>query len=190
MRIFPSAFLFLAALLVAAPAASAQQKRLSPHETISQRVGGALVTVVYGRPYSKDPKAAGPDAAPRVIWGVLVPYGKVWRTGSDEATLLVVEKPIVLGGTPIPAGAFSLYTLPAADGSAQLIVNSQVGQWGLTYNPARDIARIDLTRADLDHSVDQFTMGLAKAPGGGVLKMMWEKTQYSVTYTLAKTATH
>src|SRR5258707_3715896 len=108
----------------------AQQKRISPHETVSTVIDGNRVTIVYGRPYTKDPKTG----ENRKIWGKLVPYGKVWRAGADEATLLITQKAIVLGKTPIPAGAYTLFAVPAEDGSAKLIVNKQIGQWGLQYD--------------------------------------------------------
>src|ERR1700744_1502662 len=104
----------------------AQQKRVSPHETVGAVIAGDRVTVVYGRPYTKDPKSG----EARKIWGGLVPYGQVWRTGADEATLLITQKPLVMGDTTIPAGVYTLYTLPQEDGTAKLIVNKQVGQWG------------------------------------------------------------
>jgi len=162
--------------------AIAQQKRVSPHETISTVVDGSRVTVVYGRPYTKDPKS-GED---RKIWGTLVPYGKVWRTGADEATLLITQKPLVMGKTTIPAGAYTLFTLPAEDGSAKLIINKQVGQWGLQYDEKQDLARIDMKKDAVEAPVDQFTMAVAKnaSGGGGVLNMMWEKTHYSVPFTV------
>jgi hypothetical protein len=161
----------------------AQQKRVSPHETISAKIEGNRITVVYGRPYTKDPKTG----EARKIWGGLVPYGKVWRTGSDEATLLITQKPINLGETAIPAGAYTLFTLPAEDGSAKLIVSKQIGQWGLEYDEKQDFARIDLKKDALEKPVDQFTMAVAKNPsGGGTLKMMWETTGYSVPITVQK----
>ena len=117
-------------------------------------------TIVYGRPYSKDPKSG----EVRNIWGTLVPYGKVWRTGADEATLLTTEQPIVLGGTTVPAGTYSLFTLPAADGTAKLIVNKKTGQWGIPYKEqseaTNELARIDLKKNTLDKTVDQFTMAI------------------------------
>src|SRR5271169_648634 len=99
----------------------AQQHRASPHETNSVVIDGNRVTIVYGRPYTKDPRSG----EKRKIWGGLVPFGKVWRTGADEATLLVLQKPIVAGETTIPAGAYTLYTLPAENGASKLIVNKQ-----------------------------------------------------------------
>jgi hypothetical protein len=182
-KLLPVAFLASSVILSGNLPLSAQQKRISPHETISQVVDGNRVTIVYGRPYSKDPRTG----EVRTIWGKLVPYGRVWRTGADEATLLITQKPIVLGGTSIPAGAYTLFTLPQADGSAVLIVNKQIGQWGLQYNPAMDFARIGLERSAPDAPVDQFTMGIAKNPsGGGIIRMAWESTEFSVDFDTAK----
>src|SRR5271168_2452727 len=76
----------------------AQQKRISPHETTSAVIDGDRVTIVYGRPYTKDHKTG----EMRKIWGGLVPYGEVWRTGADEATLLITQKPILFGDKVVP----------------------------------------------------------------------------------------
>ncbi len=179
--------LIIATIIATALPVMAQRKRVSPHETISAAIDGNKITIVYGRPYSNDPKTG----EIRKIWGGLVPYGKVWRTGADEATLLTTEQPIVLGGTTIPAGTYSLFTLPAADGTAKLIVNKRTGQWGIPYKEqneaTNELARIDLKKAALDKTVDQFTMAIEPNPaGGGVLKMMWENTGFSVPFTVKK----
>lgn len=178
-------------LFAVAIPAMAQQKRLSPHETISGVVSGDRVMIVYGRPYTKSPRTG----EIRKIWGGLVPFGKVWRTGADEATLLIVQKPIVIGGATVPAGCYTLWTLPNEDGTAKLIINKQIGQWGEdattpknVYDEANDLARVDLTKSDLDTSVDQFTMSVGRDPdvkGGGLIKLQWEKTQYAVAFTVA-----
>ena len=112
-------FLILPALLLALTPLTAQQKK-SPHETVNATVDGAAITIVYGRPHIKDPTSG----EPRKIWGGLVPFGKVWRTGADEATLLTTDKALEFGGTTIPAGTYSLFTLPDENG-AKLIVNKQ-----------------------------------------------------------------
>ncbi|HEY4414653.1 MAG TPA: DUF2911 domain-containing protein [Verrucomicrobiae bacterium] len=177
--------LTLIAILATALPIMAQQKRVSPHETIGTVVAGDRVTVVYGRPYTKDHKTG----EARKIWGGLVPYGRVWRTGADEATLLVVQKPIAFGDTTVPAGAYTLWTLPNEDGTAKLIINKQVGQWGVgpgSYDEKQDLARIDLKKEALSAPVDQFTMAIAKSPDGGVLKLSWENTQYSAAFTVQK----
>ena len=179
--------LIIAIVIASALPLMSQRKRISPHETISSVIDGNKVTIVYGRPYSKDPKTG----EVRKIWGTLVPYGKVWRTGADEATLLTTEQPVVMGGTTVPAGTYSLFTLPAADGTAKLIVNKKTGQWGIPYKEqseaTNELARIDLKKDTLDKTVDQFTMAIEPNPsGGGVLKMMWENTQFSVPFTVKK----
>jgi len=154
--------------------------KLSPHETISANIDKNRVTITYGRPHSQDPKTG----EMRKIWGTLVPYGKIWRTGADEATILINQQPINLGGTVIPAGTYTLFTFPTEDGAAKLVVNKQIGQWGIDpYDEKQELARIDLKKDVLETPVDQFTMSIGKNPaGGGLIKLMWETTQYSVGY--------
>jgi len=183
MRRTTSILLFATLALAGALPLTAQQKRLSPHETISKAVDGDRIMIVYGRPYTKDPRSG----EMRKIWGGLIPYGKVWRTGADEATLLITQKPIVLGGAVVPAGAYSLYTLPQADGTAKLIVNRLIGQWGTEYNEMQDLVRVDLKKDKADAVAGQFTMAFDKAPGGGgTIKLIWEDVQYSVPFTVEK----
>src|SRR6266850_642867 len=87
----------------------AQEKRVSPHERIGAGIDGATITLVYGRPSAKDPKSG----EARKIWGGLVSFDKVWGAGDDEATLLITDKPLLMGRTTIPAGTNSLYLLPS-----------------------------------------------------------------------------
>ena len=178
--------LIIGALVVSALPMMAQQKRSSPHETVSSVIDGNRVTITYGRPYSKSPKTG----EAREIWGGLVPYGKIWRTGADEATILITQKPLVIGDTTIPAGAYTLWTLPKDDGTAKLIINKQVGQWGVgpnSYDEKQDLARVDLKKDVTDKTADQFTMAVGKNPaGGGTIKLMWEDVQYSVAFTVQK----
>ena len=173
-----------ATLLVATLPLMAQQKRVSPADVSGSVIGGNRVTVYYGRPYTKDPRTG----EARKIWGGVIPFGKVWRTGANEATMLVTQQPIELGGATIPAGAVTLFTLPAEDGSAKLIISKQLGQWGTQYDDKQDIARVDLKKDTLENAVDQFTMAVEKGAdaNSGVLKMMWENTQYSVPFTVKK----
>jgi len=177
--------LTFSAIIFSALPLMAQQKRVSPHETISAVIDGNRVTVTYGRPYTKSPRSG----EVRKIWGGLVPYGEVWRTGADEATIFITQKSIVIGGTVVPAGAYTLWTLPAEDGSAKLIINKQVGQWGVgpgSYDEGQDLARVDLKKETLEKPVDQFTMSVGKSGTEGVLKLSWENTQYSVPFTVQK----
>jgi hypothetical protein len=178
-----SNLLLIAATVCSVSTVMAEQKRMSPHETIPADIDGAKVTIVYGRPYTVKPNTT----EVRKIWGGLVSFGNVWRTGADEATILTTDKALVMGDTTLPAGKYSLYTLPAADGTAKLVVNKQTGQWGTVYDEKQDFARIAMKGEKLDKSVDQFTMAIDKgASGGGVLKMSWEKMQYSLPFTVKK----
>ena len=107
-----------------------QRQRISPHETITATIDGDEMKLVYGRPYTKKPGTT----EVRKIWGGLVPYGKVWRTGADEATLLTTAQPIEIGGYSLAAGTYSLFTVPYEDGTAKLVINKKTGQWGIPYN--------------------------------------------------------
>ena len=146
--------------------------------------------IVYGRPYSKAPRGG----EIRKIWGGLIPFGKVWRTGSDEATLMIIAAPVVMGDTTVPAGAYTLFTVPNEDGSAKLIINKKIGQWGIPYNEANEaaneLARIDLKKLPApEKQVDQFTMAIEAdpaTPGGGMIKMVWENTAFGMPFTLKK----
>ena len=167
----------------AALPAFAQAPRVSPPDIAGTVVDGNRVTIFYSRPYSKDPKTG----EKRKIWGGLIPYGKIWRVGANEATTLITQLPIKMGDQTIPAGAHTLFVLPAEDGSAQLIVNNQIGQWGLQYDEKQDLCRVPLVKGDLTAPLDQFTMAVSKVQGGGgVIKLMWESTQYSVGFTTVK----
>jgi hypothetical protein len=167
------------------PVPPAPAARLSPHDTISLRLGSGrtapLVTVTYGRPLSK---REGTTEV-RKIWGALVPWGAVWRMGSDEATTLITQVPLDIGGATVPAGAYTLCMFPDDKGPTKLIINKQIGQWGIPYTPAiqaNELARVDMKKDTLDKQVDEFTIALVPdaASGGGVLKAFWENTMFSV----------
>jgi len=165
------------------PSSQLSQARVSPHDAINRNIDRInRVTIYYGRPFSKDPKTG----ELRKIWGGLVPYGRVWRLGADEATLLVTQQPIMIGSTEIPSGAHSLFMLPDETGTSKLIINNQIGQWGLQYDEKQDFVRVDLVKTSVDPQVDQLTMAIDSNPsGGGVIKITWEKTQFSVAFTNA-----
>lgn len=186
MRRLRSVVLATMALLLAVAPAMAQNARVSPADATSAVIDGGRVTIYYGRPYTKDPKTG----AVRKIWGGVVPFGKMWRMGANEATLLLLQKPIEAGGVTIPAGASTLTFLPMEGGTAKLVVNKQIGQWGGTYDEKQDIGRIDTKAEPLEKAVDQFTISIAKntAEGatGGVISLMWENTKYSIPFTVKK----
>ncbi|HRE82197.1 MAG TPA: DUF2911 domain-containing protein [Opitutaceae bacterium] len=155
--------------------------RFSPHETISQVIDGARVTVTYGRPYTNDPKTG----EPREIWGKVVPYGKVWRAGADEATTLITQKPLVVEGATLPAGVYSLFFLPEQNGTSKLVVNRQYGHWGTQYDASQDLVRIDAAKETLTTPLDQFQISLLKKEGGGgVIRLAWASLQFSVPFSV------
>jgi Protein of unknown function (DUF2911) len=167
------------------PLADAQEKkaRVSPHETVKTAIDGNEITIVYGRPYTKDPKTG----EKRKIWGGVVPFGKVWRLGADEATLLTIPQPIDLGGKSIPAGTYSLFMLPQSEKQGSLIVNKQTGQWGTKYDEKQDLVRVDMKGEAIGTPADQLTIAIDKNPaGGGTLKVTWENIQYSVDFKVGR----
>lgn len=159
-----SALTFLA-LAAAMPGRLLAQGQASPRDTTRATVGGATVMIDYGRPSKRG----------RVIFGGLVPYGEVWRTGANAATTMVTDKPLKIGTLAVPAGSYTLYTLPAK-GSWKLIVNKQNGQWGTSYDAAQDLGRVDMTVGALPAAVEQFTIKVA----GGSLRLEWDTTVASV----------
>lgn len=182
MNVFKSTFAVVGVALVLAMPAFA---RISPHETINCWLGargkGDLVTITYGRPYTKDPKTG----EPRQIWGGLVAWDKPDRLGADEATLFLTEKPVLVGRTPIPAGAYTLYIVPSESGATKLAFSSHLGKWGIPVDDKHDVARVDLKKEPLEKSVDQLTIELKPDPktNSAVLQISWEKTQFSVPLT-------
>jgi Protein of unknown function (DUF2911) len=180
MRPLRFTFAMISAALATLPVV-AQQTRISPHETLSVVFGdrhtGNRVTLTYGRPYTRDPKTG----EPRKIWGDLVPWASAYRLGADEATLLVTQQPITFGNTTVPAGAYTLYMVPSEKGTSRLAISTNIGKWGIPVDEAHDRARVDLKKDTLAQPVDQLTLAIDKGDNGdGMLKIMWENTQYSV----------
>jgi hypothetical protein len=183
-------FIIATTMLISATPLLAQQAKkvastggTSPHETTSAVIDGSRVTITYGRPFTKDPKTG----EPRKIWGGLVPWDRPWRTGADEATVLMTQKPLVIGETTIPAGAYTLYTVPSESGTSKLAISKNLGAWGVPVDEKNDLARVDMKKEPLEKANDQFTMAVAKNPsGGGVIKLMWADTQFSVPFTVKK----
>jgi len=161
--------------------------RVSPHETTYVRVGterasSSLVSITYGRPYS----ARGGKGDARKIWGGLVPWDKADRLGADEATLILLQHPIEIGGKTIPAGAHTLYIVPSETGTSKLAFSSNIGKWGVPVDETKDIARVDLKKESLDKDVNQLTISLENLGSSGLIKIAWERTQFSVPFTIKK----
>ncbi len=174
MRVLTMSVIVLA-VIAGVAMAQGQQQRASPHETATGTVDGATITVTYGRPYAKG----------RKIVGGLVPYGQVWRTGADEATLLETTKDLQFGSVRVPAGKYSLYTV-AGEKSWTLVINRQTGQWGTEYDEAQDLARVDGMAMPTKSPVEQFEIKVEPRPGGGALHLAWENTMVMVPFTVAK----
>jgi hypothetical protein len=147
-----------------------KSKRPSPPGTTECTIKGKKVTISYSRPSMRG----------RKIMGELVPYDMVWRTGANEATTLTTEIDLNIGGVKVPAGTYTLYTLPSA-GTWKLIINKQTGQWGTVYNQDQDLARVDMTKSEITVPVEQFTISLDQSSNDSAdLVLEWEKTRLSV----------
>jgi hypothetical protein len=153
----------------AAEAAHGPVGQLSPRDTAWGEIGPARMMVDYGRPSRRG----------RVVFGQVVPWGRVWRTGANEATQFTTDSPLVIGGERIPAGTYSLWTVPRPDG-ATLILNRRTGQWGTHYERGLDLARVEMARESLADPVEQFTIAIEPLGDGGVLRLSWESTSYLV----------
>lgn len=139
--------------------------QLSPRDTARGTIGGAEVWIDYSRPQRRG----------RDIFGALEPWNKVWRTGANAATQLSTPVDLVIGGATVPAGKYTLWTLPSPTGW-KLIINKQTGQWGTIYDPQQDLVRVDAKVETLASPLEQFT--IAFEPGS--LTFAWDKTRYSV----------
>ena len=123
---------------------------------------------------------SSPRAKGRKIYGGLVPYGEVWRTGANEATTFVTSTDVTVGGKAVPAGSYTIFTVPTAD-KWTLIVNKKTGEWGIPYKYESDeLARIDMKVSKLPSPLENFTIGYAKSGSGCTLQIDWETTRASV----------
>jgi hypothetical protein len=150
------------------------QEPLSPPARTSVTIGGKKLTIAYSSPFLRG----------RKIMGGLVPYGRWWRTGADNATTFQTEADLDLGGLKLPKGTYTIYTLPGAT-EWQLIINKQTGQWGTEYNQRQDLGRVKMNLAQTPALVDSFKIELLSTGGNkGLLKMTWERTEVSVPFTV------
>ncbi|HYL30310.1 MAG TPA: DUF2911 domain-containing protein [Gemmatimonadales bacterium] len=147
--------------------------QLSPRDTVRATIGNAHLVIDYGRPHKRG----------REIFGGVVPWGEVWRTGANAATGFTTDADLKVGATIIPKGSYTLWSLPSENG-AKLIVNSQTGQWGTDYHADKDFARVDLAAEALPQPVETFTIAIDPAAGGGVLRLEWDRTRYSLPFTV------
>ena len=131
--------LTLAVALLALPVVAQNQLNLprpSPKASVMQRIGLTDMTITYSRPAVKG----------RQIWGALVPYDKVWRTGANEATTIAFSNDVMINGQKLPAGTYSLHTIPVQNGDWTLAFNTVADQWGsFSYDQAKDALRVKAT---------------------------------------------
>jgi hypothetical protein len=172
----------------AAAAGGEQQRPASPRDSASATIGGATVAVNYGRPSMRG----------RAIFGGLVPYDRVWRTGANEATGFTTSADLVIGGTTVPAGSYTLYTVPkaasapCADGqeapqAGELVISRMTGQWGTEYDQGQDLARVPMRGCTMSAPVEQFLISIVPAGGdAGALRLEWEGTRYTIPFTVKR----
>ena len=176
MRFAPKSFaglcmaLTLTMLVVACHAQQQDKsKRPSPPATATFDLGGGkAVTVDYSSPRAKG----------RKIFGDVVPLGQVWRTGANESTTFVTTGDIMVGGTHVPSGSYTIFTIPNKD-KWTLIISKKTGEWGTDYPGAsNDLARVDMKVSTLPSPVENFTISFDKA---GNMNIEWETTRASVS---------
>lgn len=146
-------------------AAGAGLGRYSPRDSVQATLDGAVIWFGYGRPARRE----------RTIWGGVVPWNQVWRLGADLATQFYTTVDLVLGDATVPAGAYSLWLLPAEDVTL-LIVNRQTGQFGTQYDSRQDLARIPMQKVPTPANVERLTLSIAE----GTLRVEWGDASYRV----------
>jgi hypothetical protein len=123
---------------------------------------------------------SSPRAKGRKIYGGLVPFGEVWRAGANEATTFVTTTDLMVGSSHIPAGSYTIFTIPNKD-KWTLIISKKTGEWGIPYPGAdQDLVRVDMKASTLPSAVENFTIAFDKSAGGCTLRMDWETTRASV----------
>jgi hypothetical protein len=167
------AALTLLALVITASAfaQSDKSKRPSPPESASCDLGGGRsIKIDYSSPRMKG----------RKIFGDLVPYGQVWRTGANEATTFDVTGGATVGVRSIVGGNYTIFTIPNQD-KWTLIINKKTGEWGIPYKYESDeLGRVEMKVSQLPSPVEDFTIGFDKIDGGCRLHMDWETTSASI----------
>lgn len=144
-----------------------KQKRPSPPAEASGKIGEVAIQVNYSSPAVKG----------RTIWGELVPFDAVWRTGANEATVFEVGQDVMIGGKELPAGKYGLFTIPHADGSWTVIFNSIWDQWGAyNYDEAKDVLRVEASATELPELVEQMKFDVSSE---GKVTFSWGKMAVS-----------
>jgi hypothetical protein len=158
-------------LILSSWGVAAQRPRVSPQEIHDFTLAGSTVSFDYGRPSKRG----------RDIWGALVPWGRWWMPGADEATILTTGVAVVLGDSlTVPSGRHTIYMLPDRS-SSTLIINKEVGQFHTRYNPRLDLGRVELNLRMLKEPVEQLTLAVEpRADGQTALTLRWDDREYWV----------
>ena len=168
-----AAFLILFVLTVILFAFSQQDKSKRPSPPASADCkfsDGKTLHTDYSSPRMKG----------RQIYGGLVPYGQVWRTGANEATTLVTDTNLTVGGKEIPAGSYTIFTIPNAD-KWTLIINKKTAEWGIPYKyEADELLRADMKVDKLSAPVENFTISFHPHGDSCVMHLDWETTSATV----------
>jgi hypothetical protein len=139
-----------------------------------------LIATAFAASQDDKSKRPSPRAKGRKIFGGLVPYGEVWRTGANDATSLVTNANLTADGKDIPAGSFTIFTVPEQDKWA-LIVNKHTGEWGIPYKyESEELARIPMQVSKTSAPVENFTISFDQSGGACTLQVSWENTKASV----------
>ena len=131
--------------------------------------GGKTIKTDYSSPRMKG----------RKIYGDLVPYGKVWRTGANEATTFVTDTNVTVGGRDVPAGSYTLFTVPSED-KWTLIISKKTGEWGIPYPEGEDLARVDMKVSKPTAPVENLTISFDQVGDKCTMHVDWENTRASL----------
>ena len=177
--------IFLSVFILTVPGyAQGQSPRPSPSATANcSFADGKSAAVTYSSPRAKGRKIFGvSNSDPKP----LVPYGEIWRAGANEATTLTVDTDVIIGGKTVPAGAYTLFTIPNQD-KWTLIINKTTKNakggplWGVPYpGEEGDFARVDMKASKLGSPVENFTISFDKSASGCVMNLDWETTRASI----------
>ena len=152
------------------------QRPSPPAQAQCQFSDGKTITVDYSSPRAKG----------RKVFGDLVPYGQVWRTGANEATTFVTTADTKAGNLPIPAGNYTIFTIPNQN-KWTLIVNKKTGEWGIPYKYESDeLGRADMKASQTPSLVENFTISFDQMGNNCTMNISWENTKASVSFAEAK----
>jgi len=170
----PFAILLVVATCVISYAQQDKSKRPSPAAQAQCKFsGGKTITVNYSSPRMRG----------RKVFGELVPYGKVWRAGANEATTFITDESLItVEGTNIPAGSYTIFTVPNPD-EWTVIINKHTKEWGIPYKyESEELARVPMSVTRLSSPVEDFTISFDHTGGSCTMRMSWENTQASVEF--------